>query len=108
MSAGFETTDTMHYHSRAIREGLKASISRLAHAKAHIPAPEFAASNNHNNIQQDWAAPNSVDFDKACLLGRNSAQGAWGLHTHQGTERGPCLTLILIPMAPVPCGLPKL
>lgn len=70
MSAGFETTDTLHYHSRAIRDGLKASINRLAHAKAHIPLPEFAASNTQNNIQQDWTAPASMDFDKASLIWR--------------------------------------
>ena len=66
-TAAFETTDTMHYHSRAIKDGLKASIQRLEKAKAHIPPPLV---NNSKNVQQDWLAPSAnADFDKvrACL-----------------------------------------
>lgn len=59
----FSTRDTMHYHSRAIRAGLKASILRLDKAKAHIPLP--LTSKTNESVQQEWVAPTaSLDFLK--------------------------------------------
>ena len=59
-------TDTMHYHSRAIRDGLKASIKRLDKAKAHIPLP--LTTNKNIMMHQDWVAPSgSMEFRKAGL-----------------------------------------
>ena len=65
------STDMMHYQSRAIRDGLKASIQRLDKAKAHIPPP---LKMKQNVMDQDWVAPSdNLDFHKAGLHAAEAA-----------------------------------
>ncbi|KAG1681147.1 hypothetical protein FOA52_015590 [Chlamydomonas sp. UWO 241] len=53
--------DAQHYESRAIREGLKASIKRLSHTKGYIPAMLIATQ---SSVEQDFRSPTqNIDLE---------------------------------------------
>ena len=64
-AAGLQSTDVLHYESRAIRAGLKASINRLASAKGYIPSSLTPEELRQHGVPQDWSAPKViVDFEE--------------------------------------------
>lgn len=74
-AAGLQSTDVLHYESRAIRAGLKASINRLASAKGYIPSSLTPEELRQHGVPQDWSAPKViVDFEEvrawAVCMGR--------------------------------------
>uniref|UniRef100_A0A7R9VF90 Uncharacterized protein n=1 Tax=Chlamydomonas euryale TaxID=1486919 RepID=A0A7R9VF90_9CHLO len=50
-------TDLMHYETRAIRDGLAASVKRLNAAKGYIPPMKTAATMGAGSVEQDWSPP---------------------------------------------------
>lgn len=89
-AAGLQSTDVLHYESRAIRAGLKASINRLASAKGYIPSSLTPEELRQHGVPQDWSAPKViVDFEEV----RNGLSRGW--HAVAGK--------VLRPM-PRPCG----
>lgn len=64
-AAGLQSTDVLHYESRAIRAGLKASINRLTSAKGYIPSSLTPEELRQHGVPQDWSAPKViVDFEE--------------------------------------------
>eukprot|EP00798_Chlamydomonas_sp_ICE-L_P002777 gene2777-12654_t len=54
-------SDVMHYESRAIRDALKASNSRLSSAKVHVPsnliAEQYVERHGRRRAELDWIQP---------------------------------------------------